>query len=337
MERMQLPAWADGIELPTQQGIEAAAARIAAHIRPGAPFLSPALSEIIGARVWIKNETANPIASFKGRGALNHLLQARETRRLAEAVTSSTGNHGQGVAWAARTLGLGCTVFLPHGANPVKRRMIELFGSRIVEAGQDIDEAKEAARGYAAARGAEFVDDGESLPMIEGAGTVGREFALAVPELERIYVPMGSGTLAAGCAAAVRALNPRCAVVAVQASGAPAMVESFHRRAPVERPIATIADCLVCRVPALRALAALVAHASDAILVDDSQLLRAMRLAMVWGHVLPEPGAAAGIAAALAQREPLRDRCIGIVVTGANAQPDALQAALAQSDAAAAP
>jgi threonine dehydratase len=316
------------LRLPHLEGIERARAALRAYV-PETPLVrSELLSRALSAEVWLKNETVSPIASFKLRGALTALLRARDAGTAAAAVTSSTGNHGQGVAYAARAVGSAAHIFLPHGANPVKRRMIEALGATIHEAGADIDEAKAEALRFAASRGLLFVDDGESLDVMEGAGTVGLEVAERLRETDVLFVPMGSGTLAVGCAVALKSVAPRARVVAVQAAGAPAMTESFHARQAVERPIDTVADGLVCRVPARLALEGLWTWIDDAVTVSDPTLLQALRALVEHAHVLVEPAGAAALAAAWAHRGELRGQRVVLVLTGANATMPILEKAL---------
>lgn len=317
------------LRLPHATGIERARAMLRAHL-PETPLVrSELLSRALDAEVWLKNETVSPIASFKLRGALNALLRARETRGAVEAVTSSTGNHGQGVAYAARATGVAAHVFLPVGANPVKRRMIAALGATIHEGGADLDEAKHDAQRFCEARGLLFVDDGESLDVMEGAGTVGLEVAERLQDVDVFFVPMGSGTLAVGCAVGLKSLQTRARVVAVQSSGSPAMVESFRAHRAIERPVDTVADGLVCRVPARLALEGLWTWVDDAVTVPDAAMLRAMRALVEHGHVLVEPAGAAALAAAWAHRADLRGRRVVLVLTGANVTMPLLEQALA--------
>lgn len=306
------------VELPSADGIEAAAELLSSWHTETPLVRSELLSEALAADVWLKNETVSPIASFKWRGALTAISRAAERRSVGAAVTSSTGNHGQGVAWAALRLGMAAHIFLPEGANPLKRRMVEAFGGTIHVAGRDIDEAKDAALAFAEADDLLFVDDGESLDMMEGAGTVGLETARRLDDIDTMFVPMGSGTLAVGCAAALKAVRPSARVVAVQAKGSSAMVASFHARRPVELPIDTVADGLACRVPARRALAGLLALVDDAVSLPDEALLSGVRMLLEAGHVLVEPSGAAGLAAAWERRDELRGRRVAIVLSGAN-------------------
>lgn len=292
----------------------AAAAERLSRYAPPTPFVRALLlSRDLGCELFVKNETVSPIASFKWRGALNALLREPGARGV---VTSSTGNHGQGVAWAARVAGVPAHIFLPLGANPTKRAKIELLGATIHDIGHDLDAAKEIAIGFARDEGLRFIDDGESEGVIEGAGTIGFEIANALERIDIVYVPMGSGSLASGVAMAIRAKHPQARIVAVQSSGSPAMVESFHARRAIERPANTIADGLICRVPAQLALDALVRLVDDAVLIDDEALLAAARRMALGAHILVEPSGAAGLAAAL--REDVRGKVVVVIATGAN-------------------
>jgi threonine dehydratase len=316
------------MDLPTLAGIEEAEGRIRPHLAETPLLRSEILSRAMSADVWLKLETVSPIASFKLRGALAVLSRAQEASGLASACTSSTGNHGQGVAYAARLLGLAAEIFLPDPPNPVKQAMIEAFGGRVHAVGHDLDAAKAEAIAYAASNGALFVDDGESLDLMEGAGTLGLEAARALPEIDAIFVPMGSGTLATGVATAAKALQPEVKVIAVQAKGAPAMVESFHAGRAIEMPAKSTADGLICRVPAERALAGLLANVDDAMTRSDEQLLAGVRTLIDCAHVLVEPAGAAGLAAAYAGRGALTGKRIVLILTGANITEDQLAAAL---------
>jgi threonine dehydratase len=274
---------------------------------------APLLSRDLGCDLWVKNETVSPIASFKWRGALNDLLREANARGV---VTSSTGNHGQGVAWAARVAGVPAHIFLPLGANAIKRAKIELLGATIHDGGHDLDAAKETAIAFARDERLRFIDDGESEGVIEGAGTIGLEIARELERIDVVYVPMGSGSLASGVALAIRERHPHVRIVAVQSSGSPAMVESFHARRAIERPAHTVADGLICRVPAQLALDALVRSVDDAVLIPDEELLAAARAMALGAHVLVEPSGAAGLAAAM--RDDVRGRVVVVIATGAN-------------------
>ena len=164
---------------------------------------------------------------------------------------------------------------------------------------------------------------------MEGGGTVGLEIARALDSVDVVFVPMGSGSLASGVGAAIKALHPSAEVVAVQAKGSPAMYESFHAGKAIERPIHTAADGLVCRVPAVRALAGLWEFVDDAVLVSDEELLAAVKTLALDAQVLTEPSGAATLAAAWKQRSRLQGKRVALVLSGANITEDLLQEALA--------
>jgi threonine dehydratase len=295
--------------------VAAAVRRLADYAAPTPLTRALLLSRDLDCDVYVKNETVSEIASFKWRGALNDILREPGARGV---VTSSTGNHGQGVAWAARAVGVPAHIFLPIGANATKRAKIALLGATIHDAGHDLDEAKEHAIAFAQREGLRVVDDGESEGVIEGAGAIGAEIGRALDQLDFVFVPMGSGSLASGVAIAVKQRHPNARVIAVQSTGSRAMVDSFHARAPIERPIDTIADGLVSRVPARLALDQLLEHVDDAIAVSDEALLAASRAMILGAHILVEPSGAASLAGALHHREEIRGKRIALIATGSN-------------------
>ncbi|MEE8467398.1 MAG: pyridoxal-phosphate dependent enzyme [Planctomycetota bacterium] len=208
------PTWADRRpeRLPTLAGIEDARELLLPYQAETPLVRCELLSQELRADVWLKNETVSSVASFELRGALVEFLRVRAQRDVSGAVTSSSGNHGQGVAQAARLLGLEADVFLARSSNPLKRAKIAGLGARIHEVGADLDDAKSAAPDFAANRPAlTFVDDGEGLGVLEGGGTVGLEVVRALPALDYFIVPMGSGSLAGGCGVAIKGILPGAA------------------------------------------------------------------------------------------------------------------------------
>jgi threonine dehydratase len=319
------------MNIPTQADILAAAERLFPYLGQPTPlFRSAALSELLAADIWLKVETTGPIASFKLRGALNALLTA--PNKPVGAVTASTGNHGQGVAYAARLLGMPADVFVPEGCVAEKLAAIRRFGGKLHIGGADIDAAKDKARSHAAETGSEFVDDGESASLIAGAATAGLEIGRELEGVDIVLVPMGSGSLAGGTGLGVKIHQPKTQVWAVQSDGAPAMVESYHARRPVERDIYTVGDCIVCRVPALLALATLLHSVDDAFLVPEASLLPALHTAAMAGRILVEPGAAAGLAGAWQRRDEIKGKRAVILLTGANGAASLLRQAMSGPD-----
>lgn len=317
------------MQFPTLAGIEDALANVHAHMAATPMVRSELLSRALGCDLWVKNETTTPIASFKLRGALNCLARAGQRGAFKGATTSSTGNHGQGIAYAARLLGAPADIFLPAKANPVKAAMIEAFGGTLHKIGRDIDEAKDASRAFARDNNVLFVDDGDDLDLMEGAGTCGLEIADTVPKVDVVFVPVGGANFISGVATAVKGRRAQARIIGVQAKGSASLHDSFHAKRIVERPIDSIADGLTQRVPPKLAFAVMSALADDMMLTGDEDLLAGVHAIAEQVHVLVEPAGAAALCGAWARRGELKDKTVVLILSGANVTMDLLRRALA--------
>ena len=278
---------------------------------------SAGLDRELGCRLALKVESLTPIHSFKGRGA--ELFAATMLQPGDVLVCASAGNFGQGLAWAARRRGYRCVVFTSLHANPLKIAAMRGFGAEVRQAGADFDAAKLAARNYAAATGARFVEDGAEPTIAEGAGTIGLEIAAAVPDLQAIVVPLGNGALLAGIGAAMRHLLPAVEVIGVVADRAASMKLSIEAGRPIETASAdTIADGIACRVPVPAALAMLQGRLDRVLTVSEDDLRRAMALAYQHLDLAIEPAGIAGLAAIQAQGSIFAGRRVATVLCGGN-------------------
>lgn len=235
---------------------------------------------------------------------------------------ASAGNFGQAMAYACRARGVPLTVYAAEAANPLKIGRMRAMGATVVLAGEDFDAAKGLARQEAERLGVRFVEDSRDPEPTEGAGTIGLEW-LAFPErLDALLVPLGNGALLAGIATVVKARLSRTAVIAVGASGAPAMIESLQSGHMVTHDrIDTIADGIGVRVPVPEALADLQGLIDDFILVPDDLTLRAMRLLHRHAGLVAEPSGAVGLAGVLANPTRFRGQTLGTIVCGGNLTP----------------
>jgi threonine dehydratase len=291
----------------------------------GAAFLS----ERVGKRVWLKLETDLPTGSFKVRGAL-WALAARLTRgRVEEVVASSTGNHGAGVAYAGKLLGVKARIFLPAGCNPVKRERIASLEAEIVECGgADLAAAFELAREYAKSSGVYLLNDATDVDLPAGPGTIGSEILEQLPDVSAIVVPMGDTALIRGIAAAVKQLAPQVKIIGVQAEGAPAYYRSWKEdRVVGTETCDTIADGLATRTPDAANVRDVKSSVDDVVLVSDEAMLQAIEILLVEEHVLAEPAGAASTAALLAARADLGENVV-LVVSGANISREVLRRAV---------
>lgn len=270
-----------------------------------------------GLSLVAKDETDNPIRSFKGRGTGYFLAELPEDRT--PLVTASAGNFGQGLAFNAARQGRPLTVFASRNANPLKIDAMRGFGAEVVLSGEDFDAAKMAARHHAEERDLPFVEDGASAAIAEGAGTIAAELTGEAAQIDAVFVPLGNGALAAGIGCWFKSRSPRTRVVAVAAAGAPCMALSYRAGRAIPTPEAeTIADGIAIRVPVPAAVDWLADTVDDVVLVDDDQILEAMWFAHATWDRLVEPAGAAGLAAIRANAADLRGQRVATILCGAN-------------------
>jgi threonine dehydratase len=312
----------------TLERIEAAARAIDPVFLHTPQWVCEPLAEEFGVHVALKAETLNPIRSFKGRGA-DWLVQNLPPRLAL--MCASAGNFGQAMAYACRARGVPLTVYAAERANPLKIARMRAMGAQVVLAGEDFDAAKALAREAASREGARFVEDSRDPEPTEGAGTIALEWLAAPERLDALLVPLGNGALLAGIATVMKARRPETRIVAVGASGAPAMIESLRSGRTVSHDrIDTIADGIGIRVPVPEALDDLRGLVDELILVPDDAILRAMRLLHRHAGVVVEPSGAAGLAAVV--REPARfaGQTVGTIICGGNLTPAQMREWLAE-------
>jgi threonine dehydratase len=291
-------------------------------------YVDEQLCAALGRRVLVKVETANPIRSFKGRGT-DFATAALDP--AAHLVCSSTGNFGQGVAYAGRTRGMPVSVFTPLGINPSKLDRIRSLGATVIEAGADGRAAKQAAREFVAERAERlFIEDGRDPRIAEGAGSIAVEL-LRAHRPDTIVVPVGDGALITGIARWVREIAPATRIVGVCATGAPSLLHSFEQGRPVPTERAdTIAEGIQISDPIAESVARMRALVDDMVLVDDAELIQAMRLAASTLGLVLEPAGAAGLAAI--SRHNLPGDLIATVLTGGNIRAELLETLMDQRE-----
>ncbi len=273
--------------------------------------------------VFLKLETELPTGSFKPRGALYALASRLARSHVAEVTASSTGNHGAAVAYAAKTLGVPATIFLPSNPNPVKRQKISDLGARIVETGSpDLAGAFQEASSYSARAGVYFLNDATDPQVPVGTATIALEIVEQVPDVSTVYVPMGDTALIRGIATAIKQLSPKVKVIGVQAERAPSYYLSWKegRVVPTET-CDTCADGLATRTPEAENVRAIRELVDDVVLVSEDQMLGAIAYLYKEEGVLAEPAGAAATAAFLAEARRDGGKVV-LLVTGANISDD---------------
>ena len=289
---------------------------LASYFPPTRLVPAPSISQP-NAAAYLKLELELPTGSFKPRGALWGLTANLRRQPIEEVTASSTGNHGAAVAYAAKTLGLRATIFLPANPNPVKRKRIADLGARIVESGgPDLAHAFLQAKKYSAHPGIFFLNDATDVDLPAGPATIGVEILEQLPAVQAIYVPMGDTALIRGVAAAIRQLKPNVRIVGVQAERAPSYFLSWKEgRAVPTDTCDTCADGLATRTPEADNVRAIRQLVDDVILVSEDEMIEAIRRLHREG-ITAEPSGAAATAAFLKQPPPSGPAAL--LVTGGN-------------------
>ena len=300
------------------ENIEEAARVINPVFLDSPQFEDEQLCSVLGRRTIVKVETANPIRSFKGRGA-DYLFRKLDPKK--KVICASAGNFGQAVAYAGRSRDMAVEVFVPTDVNPLKVTRMESFGAKVTISGADFDAAKQNARQQAAATcGCIFVEDGEDPAICEGAGTIAREL-LRMGEIDTFVIPLGDGALITGIGTWVKQHSPKSKIIGVCAAGAAAMEKSWRAGKVVNISSGkTIADGISVTAPVARSVERVRSLVDDIVLVEDSQMIEAMRLAVSTLGIILEPSGAAGLAAIRTHELP--GERFATILTGGNIHPD---------------
>lgn len=307
------------MKLPPLQRLEEAATLVASQMRPTPEICWAALSARCACEVWVKHENHTPTGCFKMRSGLvyvDDLLQ--QDSALNGIIAATRGNHGQSITFAARRRGLRATIVVPHGNSIEKNAAMRALGAELIEHGRDFQDALEHASRLAKERELTMVPSfNESL--VRGAATCGLEFLQAVNGMEVVYVPIGLGTGICGTIAAREALGLATQVVGVVSEAAPTYALSFSAHKPISTEWAnTIADGLAVRVPDAEAVRIINRFAERIVTVSDEEIAEAMRNYFTDTHNVAEGAGAAPLAALLKEREQMRGRKVGLVLSGGN-------------------
>jgi len=309
------------LQLPELPEIEAARGRIGAHAHWTPLLSSRSIGELSNTDVWLKCENLQKAGAFKFRGAMNACLRAVEEEKMpgSGVITFSSGNHGQAVALAAKTLGINATIVVPEDIPSVKRAAIEAYGARLEIAGLTSTDRHRRAIEIAEKSGGLIIPPFDHPDVIAGQGTTGLEIIDELPEVDAILVPTGGGGLLAGVAIALSHRNPSTRVIAVEPVDANAMALSVEAGEIVSLDSVpkTIADGLKPMAPGKLTLEATLEHVDRVLLVDDESILRAQRLLLERAKLLVEPSGAAGVAALLGCDE-LAGLRVVTILTGGN-------------------
>jgi threonine dehydratase len=299
--------------------IEAARARLAGAVHETPCALSQPLSELTGARCFLKLENLQATGSFKERGAANLLLQLDGPERARGVVTASAGNHGLAVAFHAQRLGIGATIVMPEWAPLIKVTSARRYKAEVILHGGNFDEAYARAQEVAEARDLVFVHPFDDPRVIAGQGTIGLEVIEQVPDVDAVLVPVGGGGLIAGMATVIKARRPRVRVIGAQAAAIAGMRAALAAGRRVTVPAAaTIADGIAVRQVGEQTLAIAAHHVDEVVTVGEEEIANAILLLVEMEKTVVEGAGAAALAALINRPLGLAGAQVALVLSGGN-------------------
>jgi threonine dehydratase len=304
----------------TFDDVRAARERLAPYLTPTPLRNYPVLDAAVpGATLLVKHENMQPTGSFKVRNGLATVTALDSAQRSAGVVGATTGNHGLGLAFAGRQLGVPVTICVPRGNNPEKNAAIRAWGAQVIEEGDDYDEAVAVAQGIVEREGRTLAHSTNNPNVLAGAGTMTLEIMEQAPALDTLLIAVGGGSQAVGAITVARAMQPGLRVIGVQAAGAPATHDGWHAKAPRRGDrAATFADGVATRSTYDLTFPSLVAGLADFITVTDAEIADAVRLIISSTHHLVEGAGAMGVAAARKLAGDLKGQRVGVIFCGAN-------------------
>jgi threonine dehydratase len=301
--------------------IGAARSALKAHVRQTPLLKSASLTTAVRRPIYLKAENLQRTGSFKARGAMFTLLSLDQGQRERGVLAASAGNHGQSVAWAAASLGVRATVFIPVDAAISKVEATRSYGAEVVLEGDRFDDAVNAAKLRSAERGEHLVHAFEDLDVIAGQGTLGMELADELPgDIGAVIVPIGGGGLASGVAVALKQLRPNIRVIGVQAENCSPMAGGTEFGA-------TIADGIAVKYPGTMTRELLSSRLERVVTVSEVEISAAILLVLERTKLLVEGAGAASVAAVLFRKE-LPDVPTCCILSGGNLDPTTLVAVL---------
>ena len=319
---------------PSLDEFEAARAVVADVAQPTPMESSRYLSDLLGAPVLLKCENLQRTGSYKIRGAYNRMSKLSAEERARGVVAASAGNHAQGVAFAARELGIHATIFMPVGVAIPKFQATRAYGADVVLSGSIVDETLRAAADFAAETGAVLIPPFDHPDVVAGQGTLGLEILDAVPDVATVLVPIGGGGLISGVASAMKqraAVDGRTVrIIGVQAANAAAYPPSLAAGEPTDIAlVGTIADGIAVSRPGALNFEIVRDAVDQVVTVSEDDIARAMVLLLERAKLVVEPAGAAGVAAILAGLVPADGTTVAIL-SGGNIDPLLMQRVISQ-------
>jgi threonine dehydratase len=282
-------------------------------------------------RLYLKPENQQPIGAFKLRGAYNKIASLSEAERARGVISYSSGNHAQGVAYAARALGVKAVIVMPNNAPAIKCEATAKLGAEIVLVGPGSDERKNKAAELAAQHGYVIVPPYNDEKIIAGQGTIGLEILEDLPDVETVFSPVGGGGLISGVAAAIKLTNPKVKIIGVEPELAADAQASLRAgkivQFPAEQVSRTIADGLRTQSIGEINFEHIRAYVDEIVTVSEDEIRHAMKLLAANPATTAEPSGAVATAGFLFRRDQLPATKINVaIISGGNIEPNMLAA-----------
>ncbi|KQO15138.1 serine dehydratase [Acidovorax sp. Leaf76] len=316
--------------LPTYDDVVAAAGRIAGVAHRTPVLTSRILDEEMGAQVFFKCENLQRMGAFKFRGAYNALAQFDATQRKAGVIAFSSGNHAQGIALAARELGMPATIVMPQDAPAAKVAATQGYGAQVVFYDRYTQDREQITRDLAERDGLTMIPPYDHADVLAGQGTAAKELFEEVGELDAFFVCLGGGGLLSGSALATRALSPNCKLYGVEPEAGNDGQQSFRSGSIVHIDTPqTIADGAQTQHLGNITFPIIRRDVDDILTVSDAQLVDAMRFFATRMKLVVEPTGCLGFAAARARGAELKGKKVGVLISGGNVDMERFCALLA--------
>lgn len=311
----------------TLDDVISARERIRPYLEPTALRAYEPLNAVVGhsAQVLVKHENHNPTNAFKVRNAISAMTTLSSEEKRRGVIAATRGNHGQGLAYAGKLLGVPVTICAPVGNNPEKNEAMRGYGAELIETGRDYDEALVKVEELAKQRGLTMLHGTNNRHILAGAGTITLETIEQEPALDAMVIAIGGGSQAVGALTVLRSLRPGAKVYAVQASGAAAIYESWKEGRPLTWPSAnTFADGVATRSTYEMTFPALLEGLAGFVTVTDGEIAEAVRILLRTTHNLVEGAGACGLAGVLKLGAELAGKKVGIILSGGNMDQETL-------------
>ena len=305
--------------IPTFEEILRAQEVLSGTIRKTPLQTSRTFSDLTGTNLFLKLECLQVTGSFKARGAFVKISSLSDKRAGHGVIAASAGNHAQGVAYAAALKNIPCTIVMPQNASPAKVAATRSYGAKVVRRGGDYDDAWAAAQEIAKTDNTTIVHAFDDPEIIAGQGTIGLELLEDLPDVDRVYLPIGGGGLAAGIAIAIKSRKPNIKIIGVESNAFPAMKESVAKGSiqPTKRGY-SIADGIAVKKPGELTHKIISNYLDDIVLIDDISIVKTMFLLMERAKLVVEPAGAASLAYLLSNGGPIssKDKVVAILSGG---------------------